>query len=53
MVEVFVAKGRGVITQSLSYAGGRGVYFLGGEQGPTQITKATAWDIGWEPCGAS
>ena len=53
MVEVFVAEGRGVITQSLNYAGGRGVYFLGGEQGPTQITKATAWDMGWEPCGAS
>jgi hypothetical protein len=52
MVEVFVAKGRGVITQSLT-AGGRGVYFMGGQQGPTQITRAVAWDMGWVPCAAS
>ena len=53
MIEVFVAKGRGVITQSVHYRrglGGKGVYFMGGEKGTTTIAGATAWDMGWEPC---
>ena len=54
MVEVFVAKGRGVITQSLlsraGLGGGTGVYFMGGGHGPATIMQATAWDMGWEPC---
>jgi len=59
MLEVFVAKGRGVITQSVKYRGGahgglggKGVYFMGGKQGPTTIMEATAWDMGWEPCSS-
>jgi hypothetical protein len=53
MIEVFVANGRGVITQSVHYRkglGGKGVYLMGGEQGATTITEAAAWDMGWEPC---
>jgi hypothetical protein len=58
MVELFVAKGRGVITQSLYSSrqqglGGKGVYFMGGAHGPATIAKAAAWDMGWEPCGAA
>ena len=56
MLEVFVARGRGVITQSLlsrgGQGGGKGVYFLGGERGPATIVRATAWDMGWGPCSA-
>ena len=52
LVEVFVAKGRGAITVPVSVeegVGGKGVFFVGGGEGPTTLVDASAWTM----CGSS